>query len=97
MPTSAEIITSASLLATCFCLSGCMTANTIALAKGSPREFLKPVNTSDDALVVGSDPIENTTKADVGYYVFIPVTLAADIVTSPVQIWAWLTDYHACK
>ena len=42
--------------------------------------------------------VVHETTPDGFYYILVPFTLAADIVTSPVQIWAWVTDYHLpCK
>ena len=73
------------LALTCSCLCGCITYSTIDAAKGSPRKH-------------GNGEMVPAAKPEPGYYWLVPLTVPADIVTSPFQgIWflmVWATDWN---
>jgi hypothetical protein len=93
-----RLIASGCLLAICLGLSGCITAKTIDRAQGSPMLTLNLENKPNGEVELGPGlKVVHETTPDGFYYIFVAFSLAADIVTSPVQIWAWATDYHPCK
>jgi hypothetical protein len=98
MRTQRRLIASGCLLGVCLCLAGCITAKTIDLAQGSPMLTLNLQNEPKGEVDPGTGlEVVHETTPDGFYYILVPFALAADIVTSPVQIWASATDYHACK
>jgi len=93
-----KLIASGCVLIMCPGLSGCMTLKTIDRAQGSPMLTLRLEEKPDGQVTFGSETeVFHETPPDPFYYMFVPITLAADVATSPFQIWAWATDYHPCK
>jgi len=76
-------------LALCLGSSGCVTQRTINLAQGYEYHEVIPVR------FLGLDEEKPRTRPE--YYVLLPLAFVADVLSSPVQIWEWRTDYHACK
>ena len=54
--------------------SGCMTYSSVQRAKGEPN------------VVTGHHP----TEAQPGYYALLPLTITADVATSPIQLLLYL-------
>ena len=79
----------------CVALAGCITSKAVNEARGNPGMFLHPVH--PDEATTATIVMEKTTEPNPSMYALIPFTLVADIVTGPIQIWAWLTDYRPCK
>jgi len=61
------------LAAVLICLSGCITANTIQVAKTKTHK-------SDKGETVVDEP------GKPGYYALVPLTIVADVATSPIQL-----------
>ena len=68
-----RILKTVSLLLVLLSVSGCMTFNTVEFAKGR-------THTDNDGKVIVDE------KPKPGYYWLIPVTVPADIATSPFQL-----------
>jgi hypothetical protein len=87
-----KLPTCAALITLGLTSTGCITAQTIDLARGCPVTFEQqlPAPETDPSTV---EPVTYyKTSPDAAYYLLVPFALAADIVASPYEIIAKATN-----